>query len=100
MLHLINRSPSESDSLETCLRFATPGSAILLYENCVYAALHDTTFSARVQESTASIHWYALEPDLTARGIETGRIITGIQLVDYRGFVQLVTEYKPVQSWT
>ena len=99
VLHLINHSPWESDSLQSCLRLASTGSAILLYENGVYAALCDTAMSARVTESRERLRWYVLEPDLAARGIETERLMAGIELIDYHGFVKRVTEHRPIQSW-
>jgi tRNA 2-thiouridine synthesizing protein B len=99
VLHLINHSPWEQDSLQTCLRLAGTGSAILLYENGVYAALRNTSISECVTESRKTLRWYVLEPDLSARGIEAERLIDGIELIDYHGFVNLVTEHQPVQSW-
>ncbi len=37
MLHTVNKSPFEKTSLDSCLRFAQEGSAILLLEDGVYA---------------------------------------------------------------
>jgi tRNA 2-thiouridine synthesizing protein B len=41
---------------------------------------------------------YALLPDIEARGVQ-GRILDGVKLVDYGGFVDLVAEYPTVQAW-
>ena len=38
VLHIVNKSPYDRNSLDTCLRLAAPGSAILLIEDGVYAA--------------------------------------------------------------
>jgi tRNA 2-thiouridine synthesizing protein B len=38
-------------------------------------------------------------PDLKARGIDEARIIEGIKIVDYSGFVALVAEHDVTQSW-
>jgi tRNA 2-thiouridine synthesizing protein B len=38
MLHIVNKSATERNSLESCLRMATKGSAVLLIEDAVYAA--------------------------------------------------------------
>ena len=38
MLHIVNKSPQERSTLESCLRVARPGSALLLIEDAVYAA--------------------------------------------------------------
>ena len=39
MLHIINKSPQQSASLATCLRFAKAQDAILLIEDAVYATI-------------------------------------------------------------
>ena len=38
MLHIVNKSPHQARSLESCLRLALPGHAVLLIEDGVYAA--------------------------------------------------------------
>ncbi len=44
ILHTVNKSPFEKNNLESCLRYAKSGSAILLIEDGIYAALAGTTF--------------------------------------------------------
>ena len=39
MLHTVNKSPFERNTLETCLSLAKKGSSILLFEDGVYAAV-------------------------------------------------------------
>jgi tRNA 2-thiouridine synthesizing protein B len=39
-----------------------------------------------------------LKPDLEARGMAE-RVLEGVTLVDYGGFVDLVTEHTTCQSW-
>jgi tRNA 2-thiouridine synthesizing protein B len=41
---------------------------------------------------------YALKSDLDARGMQH-RVMDGVRVVDYGGFVDLVTEHDAVQSW-
>ena len=41
---------------------------------------------------------YALSPDLEARGMKD-KVIDGVKLVDYGGFVDLVAEHRTNQSW-
>jgi tRNA 2-thiouridine synthesizing protein B len=98
MLHTVNKSPFDHNTLETCLRFARQGSALLLIEDGVYAAARDTAVSKRVQEAMKSVSIYALKPDVEARGIQN-RVMDGVRLVDYGGFVDLVAEHNAVQSW-
>jgi tRNA 2-thiouridine synthesizing protein B len=99
VLHVINKSPYERDSLGTCLRLAKQGSALLLIEDGVYAARSSGRVFPQVAAATAKHSIFALKPDLEARGIETDNLIEGISLVDYDGFVKLTTEYSKVQSW-
>ena len=98
MLHTVNKSPFEHKALESCLRFARPGSAVLLIEDGVYAAAKDTAVSPRVQEALKTVTIYALKPDVEARGMQN-RVMDGVRLVDYGGFVDLVAEHNAVQSW-
>jgi tRNA 2-thiouridine synthesizing protein B len=98
MLHTVNKSPFDHKTLETCLRFARQGSAVLLIEDGVYAAARDTAVSKQVQEAMGNVSIYALKPDLEARGVQH-RVMDGIRLVDYGGFVDLVAEHSAVQSW-
>ena len=98
MLHTVNKSPFEHKALETCLRFARQGSAVLLIEDGVYAAAKDTAIAPKVQEALKGVQIYALKPDVEARGMQN-RVMDGVRLVDYGGFVDLVAEHNAVQSW-
>jgi tRNA 2-thiouridine synthesizing protein B len=98
MLHTVNKSPFDHKTLETCLKFARQGSAVLLIEDGVYAAAKDTAVSKQVREAMQSVSIYALKPDLEARGVQH-RVMDGVRLVDYGGFVDLVAEHNAVQSW-
>ena len=98
MLHTVNKSPFEHRALETCLRYARQGSAVLLIEDGVYAAARDTAVAKQVQEALKSVSIFALKPDLEARGMQN-RVMDGVRLVDYEGFVDLVVEHHAVQSW-
>ena len=98
MLHTVNKSPFENRTLETCLRFALQGSAVLLIEDGVYAVAQGSAVSGQVQEAMKNVSIYALKPDVEARGIQN-RVMDGVRLVDYGGFVDLVAEHNAVQSW-
>jgi tRNA 2-thiouridine synthesizing protein B len=99
MLHMVNKSPFEKSSLDTCLRLAQPGSAILLIEDGVYAAVRGTVVEDKIKQALGRHGVYALSPDLKARGLDEARLIEGIKGVDYGGFVDLVVEHDKVQSW-
>ena len=98
MLHTVNKSPFDDKTLETCLKFARQGSAVLLIEDGVYAAARDTAVARQVQDAMKRVSIYALKPDVEARGMQN-RVMDGVRLVDYEGFVDLVTEHDAVQSW-
>ena len=98
MLHTINKSPFEHNTFETCLKFAQKGSTVLLIEDGVYAAASGTAVSKQVQEAMKSVSICALRPDVEARGMQN-RVMDGVRLVDYEGFVDLVVEHNAVQSW-
>ena len=98
MLHIINKSPLERNSLETCLRIAAPGGALLLIEDAVYAATRGTAVEGTVTAALARFRIYALLPDLEARAI-ADRVIDGVTTVGYDGFVDLVAEHSSCQSW-
>lgn len=99
MLHTINKSPFEKNSLESCLRLAKPGDHILLIEDAVYAATPDTIVSDKIQAAVKKHSVFALGPDLASRGIEESRLLEGIEVVDYSGFVDLTVRNDKVQSW-
>lgn len=98
MLHVVNKSPFERSSFESCLKHARPGSAVILIEDGIYGALKGTAFSPRLQQAMQNVKVYALQQDVEMRGMQ-GRVLDGVTLVDYAGFVDLVTEYPRVQSW-
>ncbi len=99
MLHTVNKSPFENNTLDSCLRLARAGSAVLLIEDGVYAALKGTALSDRVTKAMQQLSIFVLGPDAQARGLEPSRLLDGIRIVDYGGFVDLVAEHPRVQSW-
>ncbi len=99
ILHTVNKSPFEKNSLESCLHYAKPGSAVLLIEDGVYAALKETRFENKVTVALEELNIYCLMPDMKARGFSADKIISGIKQVDYAGFVDLTVEYDKVQAW-
>jgi tRNA 2-thiouridine synthesizing protein B len=98
MLHTVNKSPFERNTLKSCLAHAQPGNAILFIEDGVYAALADTAVSGMVQKAMVQVSIYALGPDLEARGVAK-QVLEGIKVIDYAGFVDLVVEHPNTQSW-
>ncbi len=99
MLHTVNKSPFERNTLESCLRLAQEGSSVLLIEDGVYAAAKGTSVADKVSSAMGGIKFYVLGPDIKARGMKEDQVIDGIKVVDYNDFVDLVTEHDNVQSW-
>lgn len=99
MLHTVNKSPFEKNSLESCLRLAKAGSAVLFIEDGVYAALEGTKVAGEVTEKMKELSFYVLTPDVAARGLSDKPMIDGVKPVDYAGFVDLVEEHDASTAW-
>jgi tRNA 2-thiouridine synthesizing protein B len=97
MLHTVNKSPS-TRTFDSCLAHVKKGSAVLLIEDGIYAAVKGTASAKKIEETLKTVPVYALQPDIEARGM-AGRVLDGVKLVDYGGFVDLVAEHPTIQSW-
>lgn len=98
-LHTVNKSPLDRNALESAIAHATKGNAVLMIEDGVYGAMQGTHKSAMVSDALNEVSFYVMGPDLKARGIDEDRIIDGVKVVDYSGFVALVAEHDATQSW-
>lgn len=98
-LYTVNKSPFSKGSLDTALAYSKAGTAILLYEDGVYAVVKGSAAEAKIKEAMGDKKVYALGPDVAARGIAEDRVIDGIELIDYAGFVDLVEATDKVQAW-
>ena len=99
MLHTVNKSPFEKSTFESCLTHARSGDVVLLIEDGVYAAMKGTAMSDQIAARNGDVKLYALGPDLSARGIKETALMDGIDVVDYGGFVDLVTQHEVTQAW-
>ncbi|MDH5408850.1 MAG: sulfurtransferase complex subunit TusB [Gammaproteobacteria bacterium] len=99
ILHTVNKSPFDRNSLESCVRLAAKGGAVLMIEDGVYGAMKGTSKSEVVSNAMNDLTFYVLGPDLKARGVDESKLIDGIKVVDYNGFVNLTVENDKVQSW-
>ncbi len=98
-LHTVNKSPYEKTSLAACISRSSAGSAILLIEDGVYAALAGGSAAALVKEALSDRKVYVLGPDLKARGLANQALIEGVESVDFDGFVDLTAQYDQVKAW-
>ena len=96
MLHTVNKSPFQNQSLENCLRLLQKDDVILLLEDGVYAAVAGTVKSPLIEQAVKQHRVYAIEADLKARGLD--KLIGGVRLAGYGDFVELV-EQHPVHAW-
>lgn len=98
ILHTVNKSPFEKSSMDSCLAHVKEGSSVLMYEDGIYGAIKGTAVAAKVAAANG-VKFYVLGPDLKARGVAEDRIVDGIEIVDYAGFVKLTVENDKVQAW-
>ena len=98
MLHIVNKSHTQTNSLQSCLRLAQAGSALLLIEDGIYAATTSGAATSGIAEVMKKLKVYALQPDVEARGM-AGKLVDGVTAVDYAGFVDLVAEHSNNQTW-
>ena len=99
LLHTVNKSPFERNTLESCLRLAEDGAGILLIEDGVYGALDNTAVADLIKKRMGNIKFYVLGPDVDARGLGNQTLIEGVESVDFGGFVDLVEKHSATQSW-
>ncbi len=98
LLHTVNKSPYERNTLASCIKCATQGSAVLLMEDGVYGAIKGNPQEKALRDLMKNAKVYALKADLDARGM-LDKHIEGIELVGYDTFVDLAVKHKAVQSW-
>lgn len=99
-LHTVNKSPFDKSALNSCLSVAKADASILFIEDGVVAAINNTALSKKLSEAMSNGQKiYVLGNDLAARGLSQERLLKGVKIVDYTGFVQLATEHERVQNW-
>lgn len=97
MLHIINKSPYDRPAFHSVLA-TMEGGTILLIEDGIYAVIKGGAEESKVKNAMGKFKFYALSADLEARGM-ADRVIDGVNVIDYGGFVDLVAENKNCQSW-
>ena len=96
MLHLISGSPVATAVLERI----DSGSSVVFLENAVLWILQKGQLSGRLAGMLADHHLYALSDDLIMRGIDADQIVQGIEVIDYKGLVELIVAHPLIQSWS
>ncbi len=96
ILHTVNKSPYDQETLSHCLDVIRAPAVLLLIENGVYAALNiPTGFTQRLDPG---IRVCALAADVDARGLRA-RLDPTIEVIDDKAFVDLTITCDKVQSW-
>ena len=95
ILHTVNKSPQAHRALASCLQFLSPGDAVVLLEDGVYAATSGVENGLDQIEGNV----YALQADAEARGL-SARIQDSVTLISYNQFVDLCTEFDTVKNWS
>ena len=98
-LHTVNKSPFERSAFISALNHLRPGDALLMMEDGVVGARKASAFAGLLENAAKSCSVYVLGPDLAARGMGENDMIQGAKLVDYGGFVELVTSHDRTQAW-
>jgi tRNA 2-thiouridine synthesizing protein B len=98
-LHTVNKSPFERSALVSAVNHLRAGDALLMLEDGVVAARKGNAFAGLFETAAKGCSIYVLGPDLAARGIGEKDLIRGAKLVDYGGFVDLVTSHDRTQAW-
>ena len=98
-LHTVNKSPFATQALVSCLNHVKEGDAVLMIEDGVYGGTSGTGLSDIVESLGKKVSLYVLTPDLDARGIDAGRLMSPVKSVDYEGFVDLVASHDRTQAW-
>jgi len=99
MLHIVNKSPFEKSSFGSCLNHALADDSILMIEDATVGAVKGSSFSDKLESALSDKKVYVLGGDLAARGIDQSKVIDGIEIVDYAGFVDLTVSNETTQSW-
>ena len=95
ILHVVNKSPYECNGLDICAGYFKDGDAVILIEDGVYGAIK----GGKAAEKLAGLDVSILGGDLAARGISEAKLVDGVKIVDYAGFVDLTVAKDKVQSW-
>lgn len=90
ILHLIQKSPFESDIFTQCTNAATDGDKVLLMQDGAYGVKHNDIINSPFEV-------YALTDDLDARGLNTSS--SNITPISYEEFVTLCSETHSCISW-
>jgi tRNA 2-thiouridine synthesizing protein B len=94
MLFTVNHPSLTTNSLDSVLRIAPSGTPIVLIEDGVFIAKDGARDESKIKAALKDHPFYAINADLEARGVS--KVIEGIKIISYDGFVELVEEHEVV----
>ena len=98
-LHTVNKSPFERNTLDSCVKNMSAGDALLIIEDGVIGARKGSTSASLIEMAMRTGSVYVLGVDLAARGMNPEDLVSGAKVVDYGGFVDLVTQHDRTVAW-
>ncbi len=98
MLHILRHAPSQV-IFNRALDSVSPGDALLLIEDAVYALLPGTDSASALQSLAQAGQLYVLGQDLLARGLSAAAPPPGAELIDYLRMVEICVAQPKALSW-
>ncbi|AOM42042.1 sulfurtransferase complex subunit TusB [Xenorhabdus hominickii] len=95
MLYTVSRSPYQDD-FNAMLGLISDTDDVLLIQNGVLLGINENRYLIELLRTGAGI--YALEADIAARGL-IEQISNRVQVIDYKGFVNLTVKHKQNFAW-
>ncbi|WP_445371651.1 sulfurtransferase complex subunit TusB [Methylomonas sp. HW2-6] len=96
MLHLLSQLPLQA---EVFARMA-PGDDIVLLDATVCGALRGHQDNRLLQQVMArACQVYAMRDMVEAYGLQAGRLLPGVEPIDYAGLVELTVKHPVIHSW-
>lgn len=97
MLHLIFQSTFDN----ALLHRIESGDDVVFFENAIFRLIEGSVFSVELQKMRQrNIHLHVLTCDIETRGIESGEITAGIEVIDYPGLVELTEKSRVIRTWS
>ena len=96
MLHLIVQSPIDKAVL---LRIGSGDDVVFLHP-AVWSALNGHVLQEQLERLMANqCRFYVLRDELEMNGIEIGRLVSGVNVIEYQGLVELSVANKVNKTW-
>lgn len=96
MLHLLSQAPLRQEIVERIVA----GDDVVLQQSTVWAAISGHADNAKlIQLLAQSSQIYVLREMLEVNGIESSRVLEGVNVIDYPGLVDLTVKNPVIHTW-